>query len=190
MQRPARTATPPAPSVAWQRRWCTPESDGAQGSAAWTCSAGHIDLIPDIDLQASIMASTAWQRQEGRTQCLLGDVLETKNRLDEALAVFHEALAISQRLASIDPSNAGGQRDLAVAHHQLGQVTVWEMRRACSRATAPLSRPWSERSPCRPELWGGSRTSTISSLGLVPEEDRSTSDPLCQGSVANLAQGA
>ena len=83
---------------------------------------GIIDLIPDIDLQASIMASTAWQRQEGRTQCLLGDVLETKNRLDEALAVFHEALAISQRLASIDPSNAGGQRDLAVAHNRLGQT--------------------------------------------------------------------
>jgi Flp pilus assembly protein TadD len=58
----------------------------------------------------------------GRTQLLLGDVLQTKGRLDEALAAFREALAIFQRLASTDPSNAGWQRDLAVAHAKVGDI--------------------------------------------------------------------
>ena len=58
----------------------------------------------------------------GRTQFLLGDVFEAKGRLDEALAAFRESLAISQRLASLDPSNADWQRDLAVAHNKLGQA--------------------------------------------------------------------
>jgi hypothetical protein len=38
------------------------------------------------------------------------------------LAAFRESLAISQRLASTDPSNADWQRDLAVAHNKLGQA--------------------------------------------------------------------
>ena len=58
----------------------------------------------------------------GRTQRLLGDVLETKGRLDEALAAFREDLAIFQRLASTDPSNASWQRDLAVAHSRVGDI--------------------------------------------------------------------
>ena len=58
----------------------------------------------------------------GRTQLLLGDVLETKGRLDEALAAFREFLAISQRLVSTDPSNADWQRDLAVAHDRVGNI--------------------------------------------------------------------
>jgi tetratricopeptide (TPR) repeat protein len=58
----------------------------------------------------------------GRTQLLLGDVLQTKGRLDEALAAFRESLAISQRLASLDPSNAAWQRDLAVAHSKVGDI--------------------------------------------------------------------
>src|SRR5262249_51897625 len=55
-----------------------------------------------------------------RTQLLLDDVLETKGRRNEALAAFRESLTISQRLASTDPSNAGWQRELAVAHYRLG----------------------------------------------------------------------
>ena len=42
--------------------------------------------------------------------------------LAEALTTFHESLAISQRLAATDPSNAGWQRELAVAQHRLGRV--------------------------------------------------------------------
>src|SRR5215510_3126002 len=58
----------------------------------------------------------------GRTQCLLGDVLETKGRLDEALTAFREFLAIFQRLASTDSSNADWQRDLGVAHDRVGVI--------------------------------------------------------------------
>ena len=58
----------------------------------------------------------------GRTQCLLGDVLETKGRLDDALAAFREFLAISQRLVSTEPPNADWQRDLADAHDRGGNI--------------------------------------------------------------------
>ena len=58
----------------------------------------------------------------GRTQLLLGDVLETKGRLDEALAAFRESLAITQCLASMDPSNADWQRDLTDAHARVGNI--------------------------------------------------------------------
>src|SRR5215470_17148638 len=58
----------------------------------------------------------------GRTQLLLGDVLQTKGRLDEALAAFRESLTISQRLTALDPSNAAWQRDLADAHSWVGDI--------------------------------------------------------------------
>jgi len=58
----------------------------------------------------------------GRTQFLLGDVLQTKGRLNEALAAFREAFAIFQHLAATAPSNAAWQRDLALAHNKLGQA--------------------------------------------------------------------
>jgi len=58
----------------------------------------------------------------GRTQLLLGDVLQTKGQLDEAMAAFRESLAIDQRLASIDPSNTGWQHNLAIAYYKLGQA--------------------------------------------------------------------
>ncbi len=38
------------------------------------------------------------------------------------MAAFEEALAISRRLAEQDPSNAGWQSDLAVAHNRVGGV--------------------------------------------------------------------
>ena len=51
-----------------------------------------------------------------RANCLLGDVLVAKGRLDDALNAFREYLSISQKLAQQDPSNAGWQRELAVSH--------------------------------------------------------------------------
>ena len=46
----------------------------------------------------------------------VGDVLQAQGKLSEAQAAFGEYLAISRRLAEQDPTNAGWQRDLAVAH--------------------------------------------------------------------------
>ena len=45
-----------------------------------------------------------------------------QGKLSEAQAAFGESLAISRRLAEQDPSNAGWQRDLAVAHSRVGGV--------------------------------------------------------------------
>jgi tetratricopeptide (TPR) repeat protein len=58
----------------------------------------------------------------GRTQLLLGDVLESKGQRNEALAAFRESLAIFQRLTSIDPSNADWQRDHLGAHDRVGNI--------------------------------------------------------------------
>jgi hypothetical protein len=58
----------------------------------------------------------------GRAHSLLGDVLQAKGRLEDALAAYREYLAIFQRLAATDPSNVGWQRDLALAHNKLGQA--------------------------------------------------------------------
>jgi hypothetical protein len=52
----------------------------------------------------------------------VGGVLEAQGKVAAAQAAFGETLAISQRLAEQDPSNAGRQRDLAVAHIFVGCV--------------------------------------------------------------------
>ena len=52
----------------------------------------------------------------------VGDVLQTQGKLGEAHAAFGEYLAISRHLAEQDRSNAGWQRDLAVAHSRVGDV--------------------------------------------------------------------
>jgi hydroxymethylglutaryl-CoA reductase len=61
-------------------------------------------------------------RAEADCHCLLGEVFETQGRLTVAQAAFGQDLAISRRLAEQDPSNAGWQRDLAVAHSRVGGV--------------------------------------------------------------------
>jgi tetratricopeptide (TPR) repeat protein len=70
----------------------------------------------------------------GRSQCLLGDVLQTKGRLDDARAAYGEFLAIFQRLAAADPSNAGWQRELAVAYSKVGDIHQTQGRLDDARA--------------------------------------------------------
>jgi Flp pilus assembly protein TadD len=53
---------------------------------------------------------------------MVGGVLESQGKLSEAQAAFGEYQAIIRRLAEQDPSNAGWQRDLAVAHSRVGGV--------------------------------------------------------------------
>jgi tetratricopeptide (TPR) repeat protein len=61
-------------------------------------------------------------RAESDAECLLGDVLQAQGKLGEAQVAFAEYLAISRRLVEQDPSNAGWQRELAVAHSRVGDV--------------------------------------------------------------------
>src|SRR5207247_2504285 len=77
------------------------------------------DVAVDILSQARAFAD---RRAEGDAQGLLGDVLETQGKLTEAQVAFGEYLNISQRLAEEDPTNAGWQRELAVAHNSVGGV--------------------------------------------------------------------
>jgi tetratricopeptide (TPR) repeat protein len=48
--------------------------------------------------------------------------LSAQGQLDEALAAYRADLAIAERLATADPSNAGWQRDLFLSYEKLGSV--------------------------------------------------------------------
>ncbi len=91
---------------------------------AWTrVSRGEASQLADmagiiLDLARSLADPSA----EAEAQALLGDALEAQGKLAEAQSAFEKYLAISQRLAEQHPSNAGRQRDLAVAHSRVGGV--------------------------------------------------------------------
>jgi len=53
---------------------------------------------------------------------LYGDVMQAQGKLEAAQAAFAEALSIRRHLAEQNPSNAGWQRELAVAHSRVGDV--------------------------------------------------------------------
>jgi len=53
-----------------------------------------------------------------------GNVLHAKEHFAAAGRVYGEALAVSQRLAESDPSNATWQRDLSVAFDSLADIQL------------------------------------------------------------------
>lgn len=59
----------------------------------------------------------------GHVLCLMGDVRNAVGDPAGASDAFSEFLAISGRLAILDPGNAGWQRELAVAHSRVGDLT-------------------------------------------------------------------
>src|SRR5688500_18277033 len=63
-----------------------------------------------------------WLRQRSTVLNRQGDVLRTQGDLTGALAAYRESLAVSQRLAGADPSNAAWQRDLGVSYSKVGDV--------------------------------------------------------------------
>ena len=63
-----------------------------------------------------------WLRERSVLLNREGDVLLHQGDLAGSLAAYREALAVGQRLAAIDPSNAGWQRDLSVSHNSVGDV--------------------------------------------------------------------
>jgi hypothetical protein len=54
----------------------------------------------------------------------IGDVLVAQGNLPEALKSFRDGLAIRERLAKVDPNNAGWQRNLSYSYTQIGDVLV------------------------------------------------------------------
>ena len=92
--------------------------------STWTReSRGETAQLANIADQALHLArETRDERAEADAQCLVGRVLQAQGQLEAARAAFAESLAISRRLAELDPSNARWQRDLAVAHSKVGGV--------------------------------------------------------------------
>ena len=86
-------------------------------------SHGEVAQLETAAREVLLLArETNDQGAEGEAQALLGDVLQAQGKLAEAQAAFREYLTISRRLAEQDPSNAGWQRGLAVAHSKMGGV--------------------------------------------------------------------
>ena len=54
----------------------------------------------------------------------VGDVLVAQGKLDEALKAYRDDLAIAERLAAADRTNALWQRDVSVAQNRIGDVLV------------------------------------------------------------------
>ena len=90
-----------------------------------------------------------------------------QGRLDDALAAFREYLAISQRLAATDPSNAGWQRELAVAHRKVGDIQ--RKRRAASTTRWPLRRSISPSPSASPRPTPPTPVGSATSPSLMPE---------------------
>ena len=53
-----------------------------------------------------------------------GETYQTLGDLDQALAVYHDSLAILELLASTDPGNTDWQRGLSVSYNRLGDVLI------------------------------------------------------------------
>ena len=75
--------------------------------------AAQLAALADEALRLAVAAGDA--RGQGGACNLLGHVCQTRGQRDAALRAFTEALAISRRLADLDPGNATWQRDLAVS---------------------------------------------------------------------------
>ena len=90
-------------------------------------------------------------RGEGDAECLLGDVLQADGKLEAAHAAYAEYLAISRQLAEQEPSNAGWQRELAVAHGRVGNVLQaqgkLEAAQAAFAENLAISRRLAEQEP-------------------------------------------
>jgi tetratricopeptide (TPR) repeat protein len=91
---------------------------------AWPrCTRGEVSQLDEIAAEALRLAQESGDRSaEADARCLAGDALQAHGKLAEAQAVYDEHLAIFQRLTDEDPSNAGWQRALAVAHSRVGDV--------------------------------------------------------------------
>jgi len=115
-------------------------------------SHGEVAQLETAAREVLLLArETNDQSAGGDAQALIGDVLEAQGKLAEAQVAFGEYLTISRRLAEQDPSNAGWQRDLAVAHSKMGGVLQAQGKLAEAQAafgeTLKISRRLAEQDP-------------------------------------------
>ena len=84
--------------------------------------AAQLAALADEALRLAVAAGDA--RGQGGACNLLGHVCQTRGQLDAALRAFTDDLAISRRLADLDPGNADWQRELAVAYNCVGRALL------------------------------------------------------------------
>jgi tetratricopeptide (TPR) repeat protein len=97
---------------------------------------GETAQLADLANEALRLARESTDlRMESEAQCLLGGVLEAQGQLKAAEAAFGEYFTISRRLAEQDPSNAGWQRELALACRGLARA---EARTSKNKAALKL----------------------------------------------------
>ena len=81
-------------------------------------------------------------------------MLVAQGNLAEALKSYQDSLAISERLAKADPSNAGWQRDLSVSYDKIGDVLVAQGNLAealkAYRDSLAIATAWPRPTPAMP----------------------------------------
>jgi len=93
---------------------------------------GRLDLLYDVALSAKKyldglpkeLVTAARLRQESVTLNDLGDVLAAQGKLQEALEVYEQGLAIKKSLTDQDKSDQGRLRDFAQSFENVGDVLV------------------------------------------------------------------
>lgn len=73
-------------------------------------------------LTARDLDNTDWLRDLSVSHNCVGRVLRALDKLADALREFEADLAIAERLASLDPTNAQWQEDLAAARRALAEL--------------------------------------------------------------------
>src|SRR5437667_2279821 len=81
--------------------------------------AGHLDAL----------------REQAVSLGQQGDILRDEGKLGPALKSYRDSLAIFEKLAKQDPSNAGWQRDLSVSYNKVGDVQSAQGDLACAVKT-------------------------------------------------------
>src|ERR1700738_216010 len=92
---------------------------------------GRLDVLDDVAKKAKEyldrlpkeLVTPSRLKQQETMLSNLGDVLVAQGKLQEALEVYQQSLAIFKRLAEQDKTNSGWQRDLIVSLYKV--ATPW-----------------------------------------------------------------
>jgi tetratricopeptide (TPR) repeat protein len=112
---------------------------GELNAAGWLTGAAQVEAsLPALDIRiwrgeaaqiedevrrvVALASSSSHVSGIARAKCILGDVLVTLGRLDDALTAYRDFQESSQELVASDPTNLGWRRDLAVSYSRLGSV--------------------------------------------------------------------
>ncbi len=129
-----RSATCCWPRATWPGRW-PPTAAPWRSASAWR---------PRTRATPAGSATCRSATTRSATCCV------AQGDLAGALSAYRAALAIAERLAASDPTNAGWQRDLSVSHDRIGDVLA--RRGTRPGRSPPTARPWRSASGWRPAI--------------------------------------